>query len=113
MYALFLSSFDLVAAKPILVVLFCFVAGYFVVNQVWTGIAAGRTKEGSDDHCRHVLGLGTETDADAIYTAYQSRLKKYDPGKFAEYGPEFQELAMERTKAIVAAYQRLITKANR
>jgi DnaJ-domain-containing protein 1 len=52
-------------------------------------------------------------DSQLIHEAYQARLRKYDPSKFVEYGPEFQELARERTNAIIAAYQHLTASINR
>jgi hypothetical protein len=113
MYALFLLRFNPTVTKLSALVILCFVAGYLIVNQVWTGLTTSKPKALSDDHCRRVLGLGNEMDSQLIHEAYQARLRKYDPSKFVEYGPEFQELARERTNAIIAAYQHLTASINR
>ena len=90
----------------------CFAGGYVVISQVWSAFvnrqprprAGGQTDE---SYHRHVLGVGPEAGAEALKTAYCNRIEQYDPTKFAHLAPEFQELAFERTKAILAAYEYL------
>jgi hypothetical protein len=103
---------------PELLFLFLFaVGGYFLVSQLWPVFSKKPTRpepeEDAESYCRRVLGVGADADRGAIEQAYLERLLKYDPSKFTEYGPEFCELAEQRTKAIVSAYRFLAGKSDR
>ncbi len=68
----------------------------------------GDPLEGKTPH--QILGLGRQADAAAIKAAYRRLVSLYHPDKFAHLGTEFEATAQRRTRAIIAAYERLRPK---
>jgi preprotein translocase subunit Sec63 len=100
-----------------LMVMLCFAGGFIIVNYGWPAVAAQiqRRRSGplglSGDRLTYyskVLGVTADADEAAVRAAYLARLEKYDPNRFDEFGPEFREMAIERTKVINAAYEYLL-----
>ncbi|HJV62476.1 MAG TPA: DnaJ domain-containing protein [Albitalea sp.] len=59
-------------------------------------------------HWSEVLGVDRAATTDAIRAAYQQMMSQYHPDKVASLGPELRDLAEEKTKAIVAAYEQAV-----
>jgi DnaJ-domain-containing protein 1 len=104
----------------VLVVIVCFVVGYWAVSVLWKRKAATHSKprqqpateESSGDgvrseerRCREILGVSYSADEREIRAAYRSQLAKYHPDKVTHLGDEFYDLASRRTKEIIEAYQ--------
>ena len=54
-----------------------------------------------------ILHLSGDATKDQIRKAYLDAIKQYHPDNFAGFGPEFRELAEEKSKQINLAYQKL------
>ena len=54
-----------------------------------------------------VLGVPPGTGPAELKKAYRRLVGLYHPDKFAHLGPEFEATAQRRTRAVIAAYQRL------
>jgi hypothetical protein len=105
--------------QTILITILCFIGGFAIVNRAWAALdhkKSGNVRDqraSGDDvetYYRRVLGVGAITDSETLTAAYLGRMEKYEPGKFREFGSEFEELAVERTKDIAAAYEYLIRR---
>ncbi len=58
-----------------------------------------------EERYRKVLGV-TDTDSpDTIKEKYRDLLAKYHPDKLQHLGEEFQEIAEQKTKTIIEAYE--------
>ncbi len=104
----------------LLVVLFCFVLGYWTVSVLWKKKHAAefhqkdRPQAGDErrrgqftsieSYYRHVLGVSESAGEMEIRAAYRSQLAKYHPDKVTHLGDEFYDLASRRTKEIIEAY---------
>lgn len=85
----------------------CFAGGFIIIHYGWNALASvikATRREDSDAYYRKVLGVGLEYDAETLRQSYLALTAKYDPVRFQEFGPEFQDLAKERLKVIEAAY---------
>lgn len=54
-----------------------------------------------------ILGVGRGAGKGEIKQAYRRLLRMYHPDKFTHLGPEFERTAQRRTRAIIAAYEKL------
>lgn len=54
-----------------------------------------------------ILHLSAGATREQIRQAYLAAIKQYHPDNFADFCPEFQELAEEKSKQIILAYQKL------
>lgn len=110
------------------VVCVAFIAGYVVVSVILKAIreeryprmgkqardeSAGAKEESSpvqsathlEDYYRSVLGLPGVATIPEIKQSYRERLAKYHPDKVQHLGPEFREIAENKTREIIAAYE--------
>ena len=55
-------------------------------------------------HCR-VLGVWPGATDDEIQSSYRALISKYHPDKVGHLGEEFQQLAREKTREIMEAYE--------
>lgn len=111
--------------QHILLLALCFVAGFVIVHQLWNAGRAwfkigvqkrraspfGRHAEALV-HYRRVLGVGSEANSEVLRATYLSLVEKYDSSTFAYLGPEFVDLALNRTKEVLEAYQFLSRSAS-
>ncbi len=58
-----------------------------------------------------LLGVAPGVSEAELKTAYRKRLKECHPDRFATYGREIQQLAEERTKTLIAAYETLLRQS--
>ena len=54
-----------------------------------------------------ILSLSSSASFDRIHKAYVSAIKQYHPDNFSGFSPEFKQLAEEKSKQIISAYERL------
>jgi len=54
-----------------------------------------------------ILNLSADATREQIRKAYLAAIKQYHPDNFAGLSPEFRELAEEKSKQIILAYQKL------
>ena len=67
-----------------------------------TGSPGNQPQSGID-----IFDLPANATKDQIRKAYITAIKKYHPDKFADFCPEFQKLAEEKSKKINLAYRKL------
>ncbi|CAM2139633.1 Heat shock protein DnaJ domain protein [Pararobbsia alpina] len=63
-----------------------------------------RTREDLIDEACRVLQLKRPFTDDELRTAYRQRMSQYHPDKVASLGPEFRELAEQKSKEINGAF---------
>lgn len=66
----------------------------------------------TEEGYRQVLGIAYEDSLETITKKYKEVLAEYNPGNFQHLGIEFQELAGEKTKEIIEAYEFFRKKYN-
>jgi preprotein translocase subunit Sec63 len=94
----------------ITITVICFAGGFIIVSYgsrataEWMKRRKTRVGAGREDYYRRVLGVQQGASLEDLTSAYQHRVLKYDPEKFREFGPEFEDLARERTRDIDEAY---------
>jgi hypothetical protein len=102
--------------QAVTMVAICFASGFLIVHYAWPA-AAGWLRERTDgtggqgeEYYWRVLGVEEGASLEDLTAAHERGILKYDPEKFREFGPEFQDLARERTRHIDNAYARLRQK---
>jgi DnaJ-domain-containing protein 1 len=67
----------------------------------------GKRTFASERECREVLGVAAGASEQEIKAAYRAQLARYHPDKVTHLGAEFSELAAQRTREIIDAYEYL------
>jgi len=111
----------------LVIIIFFFFVGYFIIKSVIKKFIQfsihqhnedkhrdknekrqdhyGWNRGNQEERYRQILGI---TDADSpatIKEKYRDLLAKYHPDKLQHLGEEFQEIAEQKTKAIIEAYE--------
>lgn len=75
-------------------------------NKTETGQEYINWKQGSqEEKYRQLLGITGAESPDLIKEKYRELLAKYHPDKVQHLGKEFQEMAEQKTRAIIEAYE--------
>lgn len=110
-----------------IIIIILFIVGYYIINSIikkltkhnarqdWDNRPSDRTESRQEyrdwgrisqeeKYCR-ILGV-TNTDSPAVIKEkYRELLAKYHPDKLQHLGKEFQEMAEQKTRAIIEAYE--------
>jgi hypothetical protein len=78
------------------------------VKEFSTGSADLNQTTNVENENYSILGLAPPCSLDEVKAAYRQCMKEYHPDRFTNEKPEFRQWAEERTKAINAAYERLL-----
>ncbi len=110
-----------------IIIIILFIVGYYILNSIIKKLMKHDTRQNWDDrpsdrtesrqeyrdwgrisqeekYCR-ILGV-TDTDSRAVIKEkYRELLAKYHPDKLQHLGKEFQEIAEQKTRSIIEAYE--------
>ena len=73
-------------------------------NRAGADFKRGELQHNEEAHAR-VLGIQADTSIANIKRAYREQLARYHPDKVNHLGTEFQQIAADRTRQIISAYE--------
>ena len=74
-------------------------------RQNWDDRPSNRTGISQEEKYCRVLGVTNTDGPTVIKEKYRELLAKYHPDKLQHLGEEFQEIAEQKTRAIIEAYE--------
>lgn len=117
-----------------IIIIILFIVGYYIMNSIikkltkhdarqnWNDRPSDRTESrqeypdwgriSQEEKYRRILGVTDKDSPAVIKEKYRELLAKYHPDKLQHLGKEFQEIAEQKTRAIIEAYEFFQKKHN-